>query len=79
MWNVLRESALRTSELLKTGETVRLYEETLSLVPLGSILEISQGAQTEVQKTHVEIAILSAAGTRLAFSLDQSWWNRNLS
>lgn len=71
--NVERVARVRPSDIrtVENRETVRLYEETLSLVPLGSILGISQGAQTEVQKSHVEIAILSAAGTRLAFSLDR--------
>jgi len=70
--NVERVVRIRRSEIktVENRETVRLYEETLSLVPLGQILGLSPAGDEGEQKEYMVIAVLSAAGTRLALSLD---------
>jgi len=70
--NVERVARIRRSEIktVENRETVRLYEETLSLVPLGQILGLSPAGDEGEQKEYMVIAVLSAAGTRLALSLD---------
>jgi len=69
--NVERVARIRRSEIktVENRETVRLYEETLSLVHLGPILGLSTGAGA--QREEVIFAVLNAAGTRLACSIDR--------
>jgi len=71
--NVERVARIRRSEIktVENRETVRLYEETLSLVPLGSALGLTPAGDAGEQTEDMVIAVLSAAGTRLAFSLDR--------
>lgn len=64
----IRRSEIRTAENRKT---VRIYEKTLSLVALGPSLGISSVADGEQSGESMEIAVLQAAGTRLACSMDR--------
>jgi len=71
--NVERVARIRRSEIktVENRETVRLYEETLSFVSLESVLGLSPAGDGGQQGESVEITILSAAGTRLAFGVDR--------
>ncbi len=64
----IRRSEVRTAE---NRETVRVYEKNLSLVALGPVLGIPPAAEGEQSGEGMEIAVLQAAGTRLACSIDR--------
>ncbi len=70
--NVERVARIPRSEIktVENRETVRLYGETLSLAFLGPILGLPPADRSE-QEEQVVIAVLNAAGTRLAFILDR--------
>jgi len=70
--NVERVARIRRSEIktAENRETVRLYEETLSFVSLAAVLGYPPTGNGGQQGEFVEIAVLSAAGTRLAFGVD---------
>jgi two-component system chemotaxis sensor kinase CheA len=71
--NVERVARIRRSEIktAENRETVRLYDRTLSFVSLGPVLGFTQAVDAVQQREHVEIAVLSSAGTSLAFGLDR--------
>jgi len=71
--NVERVARIRRSEIktAENRETVRLYDRTLSFVSLGPVLGFPQAVDAVQQREHVEIAVLSSAGTSLAFGLDR--------
>jgi two-component system chemotaxis sensor kinase CheA len=71
--NVERVARISRSEIktVENRETVRLYEETLSLVSLGPVLGLPPATDRSEKEEQVVIAVLNSAGTRLAFSLDR--------
>ncbi len=73
MGNVERVARISRSEIrtAENRETVRLYEKNLSLVALGPVLGIPAAADGGQSGEGMEIAVLQAAGTRLACSIDR--------